>query len=160
MAGQFKSESAWEAFVQNHAHLLDDVRSELISRLFQEFDYLVAADRWEILQKDVDRVAGFQAVGQVFDRHPRASKHRCAVEDLRIGSDEMRIHEFKMSPEHRRCNELKYSDELVVVSRTVREGAHFLNFGITISDLRLAACRIRSVRIYLPKMGTPEGEPL
>jgi hypothetical protein len=63
MAGQFKSESLRKAFVQDYAHILSGGRRELVACVFQELDYLGTADGREILEKDVDCVTGFQAIG-------------------------------------------------------------------------------------------------
>lgn len=75
-----------------------DVRRQLGARCLRKLDHLGAGDRWKILHEVIDGVSGFQAVGQVFDRHARAGKNRCATENLGLGGDEPGLHAHKMHP--------------------------------------------------------------
>jgi hypothetical protein len=61
-------------------------------RLFQYRDGQFPADRWEILQEDLQRVAGLQVIEKDLNRHARPRKNGGAAVKLWINDNQLRVH--------------------------------------------------------------------
>jgi hypothetical protein len=69
------------------------VGDQQITGFFQQGDSLFPADRREILEKIIQRVAAFQVINQRASGNTRAGKARRAAHDFRVDFDDgVRLH--------------------------------------------------------------------
>lgn len=64
--------------------------NECSVRLFQNSNCQLAADRWEIFEKDFQRISAFKVVEQRLDRYAGTGEHRRSAVDLGVDGDQLR----------------------------------------------------------------------
>ena len=95
VALKFTSQILGQTFVEKNAHSggLWNFSKHRLGGLFQKSNGLRSRNRWELLQKFVQRVAGFEIIEQVAHGDARAGKTRRAAHDFRVNYDNgLRFH--------------------------------------------------------------------
>ena len=85
VTGQVPSQTRGQAFVEQDAH--SGVRNQQLTRLFQQGNGLFSADRREILQKIIQRVAALQVINRRPGRNARPGKAGRTAHYFRVNFD-------------------------------------------------------------------------